>query len=89
MRAAHIAAIGLKLARLGLVGKIDAENHLQTRDQAGIFDGEDNFDAVAQVAAHEVGAAKIDFLGAAIFKVINSAVLEEAPDDALHLDRYR
>src|ERR1035437_8054036 len=74
------------MAGLGLVGEVNVKYVFQPLNQPGIFHGENNFHAVAQVAAHQVGAAQVDFLGSPISKIVNTAVFQEPSHDADHPD---
>jgi len=45
-----------------------------------------NFDSLVKIAGHPVRASDINFLFAAIGKIINAAVFEESSDNAAHPD---
>src|SRR4051812_45611628 len=84
---AHVAAVGPQLARLDVVGKVDAENLAEhALLQRWVRDGDHHLDAVVEIARHQIRAADVDFLVAAVAEIPGAAVLEEPSDDAAHAD---
>ena len=47
--------------------------------QFGIAYWEDDFDAMTQVTAHEVGATEVNFLGCPITEVVGTTVFQNRP----------
>ena len=72
--------------RLHIVLPEPVDDLLNVRLDAGIADRESRLDTPEEVARHPVGAAEIDFGGAAVLKAHDAAVLKEAPDQAPDLD---
>src|SRR5215469_16592037 len=68
------------------IGQLNVKYVLQATDQPRMADWKDDLDAVAQVAPHEIGAAKINFLGSAIPKIVDSAMFQEPAHNARHPD---
>src|SRR5271155_2403583 len=54
--------------------------------ECGIFERENDLNAFVEIARHPVRAAEKHFRLAAIFKIIDAAVLEITADDATHAD---
>src|SRR5262245_14912267 len=82
-----IRSVGLELARLDGVAKLDGEEavaHLGV--QRRICQREHDLDTMIQVARHQVRAAEIDLLLTAVAEVVDTAVLQKPPDDADHTD---
>lgn len=75
------------MARFGLFLEVSAEDIVsQCGYQADLANREEYFDAPIKVARHEVGAAEIDFLLAAIEEVKNAAVFKETADNTGYVD---
>src|SRR4051794_13741772 len=82
-----IAPVRLENAGLNIVRERQGENFTgDTLAQIAIFDGEDCFNSAEKIARHPISAAHKDFGLAGIFKIENSAVLEETIHDAAHGD---
>ena len=47
-----------------------------------IFEGEQDLHSAVQIALHQVGRAKLDFLSPAVKKVKDTTVFKIAPNDA-------
>jgi hypothetical protein len=73
--ASNIMSVALKVVTLPFIGQLDAKNTLQAVNQFGIAHRKNNFDAMAQVASHHVGAAKVNLLGSSIPEVVYATVL--------------
>src|SRR4051812_46856512 len=84
---AHVASVAVQLARGTVVGQIQVEDLVAdaVREPA-IRDRHHHFDAAIEVARHQVRAADVDLLVAAVAEVPDPAVLEEAADDAADAD---
>src|SRR5208283_2562063 len=84
---AHVLAVRLHVAGLGLLLHVGAQDVVfQHANQSLALYREQHLDAAIQVAWHQVGAAEVDLLVAAVAEVKNAAVLEEATHDAGYLD---
>jgi hypothetical protein len=63
------------MVRFPFVGQLNVKNALQATNQPGIDDRKEDFDAITQVASHEVGAAEINFLGSPVPEIVDAAML--------------
>src|SRR5262245_45886248 len=80
-----VAAVTQHFPGLAIVCEIGGENLVtQVLNQFRALDREQRFNTVVQIARHEVGAAQVNFLLAAVAKIENAAVLEESSDNAHH-----
>jgi hypothetical protein len=84
IRSFSIAASGImpvasQMMRFPFVGQLSVKNVLQATHQLGIADRKKDFDAMTQVAPHEVGAAEIKFLGSSVPKILDAAMLSKPP----------
>src|ERR1035438_1176406 len=69
------------------VVQINFENLvLDLTNQRRVFQGKQHLHATVEVAWHQVGAAQVDFFFAAVTEIIDAAVLQEAADNADHLN---
>ena len=67
---ADVSAVCLKNARAGIILQIRIQNAMtQMMDVILIFNREDNFNTVIEIASHEVRAAEIDIFPAIIMEI--------------------
>jgi hypothetical protein len=81
-RGSAVCAVGLLEARFDSVGEVGGQDFVVDAGlDYGIFDREDDFAALEKIAGHPVGGAQIYFVFAAVGKVEDAGVLEEATYD--------
>jgi hypothetical protein len=73
--ASGVMPVALQVMRFPFVGQLRVKNVLQASNQLGIADRKEDFDAMTQVAPHEVGAAEINFLGPSVPEIVDTAML--------------
>src|SRR5450432_4242917 len=84
---ARVCPVRSQKSSLASVGQIGVQDlGADALAELGIFHRENHLDAFVEIALHPVGAAQIQLRRAAIFEIINAAVLQETPDDAAHAD---
>ena len=85
--AAGVVAVGLEHPRPSIIAQLHLQHRLaNVGSDRLLFDREDNLDAAVQVARHQIGTAQVHFRITAVLKVVDAAVLQEAPDNADHAD---
>jgi hypothetical protein len=75
LAASDVKSVALQMVRFPFVGQLNVKNALQATNQPGIDDRKEDFDAITQVASHEVGAAEINFLGSPVPEIVDAAML--------------
>ncbi len=75
LAAFDVLPVTLQMMRFPFVGQLNVKNVLQATNQLWIADRKEDFDAMTQVASHEVGAAEINFLGSSVPEIVNAAML--------------
>ena len=73
----------MHVAGFHCVGEVGGEDLVaEVADQFGFADGEDYLDSAIQVSRHQIGAAEVNLFLTRVSEIVDSAVLEEAADDA-------
>ena len=80
--ASSVMPVASQMMRFPFVGQLSVKNVLQAPNQFGIADRKEDFDAMTQVAPHEVGAAEINFLGPSVPEIVDAAMLQKPAYDA-------
>jgi hypothetical protein len=84
-RQSHVRSVRPQLARLDVVGQIGTQNLVpDARDETEVAHRRHDLDAPVQIARHQVGAADVRLVIAAVGEPPQPTVLEEAPDNAAH-----
>ncbi len=85
-----IAAVGLELAHLEVIGENDREDAIDDPNpERGVFDGKHQLDAAAKVAWHPVCGGQEDLGLAVIQEVCDPRVLEVLVEDTDDADVFR
>ena len=74
------------LPRLDIVAQNKIKIRFDNLDQRFVKYWKKGFDPVIEVSRHDIGAAEIELLLAAIMKVVSAAVLKKTADDAYNPD---
>src|SRR5262249_14795735 len=82
-----IGPIRLKPAGLSVIREsIIDDLSMQSTTVIGIFNRKQNLHTAIQIAMHEVGAAEIDLVVAAVFEQVNSGMLQKSTQNANNTD---
>ena len=74
-------------ARIDAVAQIGADQIIENMTANAFFlDREHRLNATIEIPLHQISAAKIEFLVAAVAEIIDPAVFEETPNDAYDAD---
>src|ERR1039458_2668576 len=84
-RGALVTAVRHHAARLDVIHQVLGQDFVaDAAHQFRIFHWEEQLHTAVEIARHQVGAAEIDFLLAAVAEIEDAAVLQEASHDAGH-----
>src|SRR5262245_60434374 len=70
LAASAVTSVALQMMSFLFVGPLKVKNVFQATNQFGTADRKEDFDPMTQVPSHEVGAAKINFLGTSVPEII-------------------
>ena len=70
-----VMSVALQKMRFPFICQLNVKNVLQATNQLGIAYRKEDFDAVTQVASHEVGAAEINVLSSSVPEIVDAAML--------------